>query len=184
MILDPIGNVPIFASLLRKFEPSHQKKIIYRESFIALIAMIIFLFFGKAIYRVLNIDQTSLEIAGGILLFLIALKLIFPKKKKDENHLPPQEPFIVPLAIPAIAGPGILAMISLYGAMLPGKKLSLLTAIFVAWLLTIPFLLLSITLKRLIGDKGLGAMEKLIGFILVLLGLQMGLGGLQKAFAA
>lgn len=180
VIMDSFGNIPLFVSLLSHYDSAYQRRIIYREMFIAFIAMIVFLFFGQGMFTLLNVDQCSMEIAGGIILFLIAIKLVLANPR-EEGKLPQKEPFIVPLAIPAIAGPGVLATITLYSGV-ESNKLLVLFAITIAALATLPVLLLSSFLKQFLGKNGLVACERLMGFIVVLIALQMGLNGFVGAF--
>jgi small neutral amino acid transporter SnatA (MarC family) len=110
LVMDPLGNIPLFISVLKNVKEEKRKRIIIRELFIALGLMLFFLFFGKWIVTLFSMDMVSLSVSGGIVLFLIALSMIFPSK---ENSIvdPKEEPFIVPLAIPLIAGPSVLSMI-------------------------------------------------------------------------
>lgn len=182
IILDPLGNVPFFVSILKNFQPQEQRKIIIREMFISLGIMILFLFFGKEFFSLFKIGDSELMIAGGIILFLIAIKMIFAHPTKERINIK-KDPLIVPLSVPAIAGPAILATISFYGAIAESKWLILL-AIFIAWLLTLPILLLSSFLKQLLGDNGLIALERLMGFVVVLLAIQMMLNGIFIVYAS
>src|SRR5271165_5021453 len=111
-VLNALGNVPFFVGILSSYSVKKQRKIIIREMLIALFILVCFNFFGDQILKVLGIDHCVVGIAGGTLLFLIALSMIFPKK----NHLkvPDREPFVFPLAIPAIAGPGAITAVMIY----------------------------------------------------------------------
>ncbi|MCH9609104.1 MAG: hypothetical protein S4CHLAM45_08670 [Chlamydiales bacterium] len=178
LLVDPVGNVPFFVSVLKHVDPKRQKFIILRELVIALLIMIFFLFFGEIFFRVINITQNTLEITGGIILFIIALDMLFSKPLLAvEKKKVYKEPLIVPLAIPATAGPAILAVIVLYG----GKEVSkglLLLVILLTWLISVPILLLAPTIKRLLGDNGAVAVERIFGYIVVLLSVQMVAHGL------
>lgn len=184
-VLDPIGNIPLFVSVLRPFDPAHQRKIILREMVIALFVMLLFLFFGHAFFHLLHIDTPSLQIAGGVILFLIAIKMIIAlpekQKKKVSTKEPFKEPLIVPLAIPAVAGPAILATISLYGGGVDASKVETILAILISWGISLPILLLSSLLRKTLGDNALIAIERLFGYLLVLISVQMAFAGL-KAF--
>lgn len=180
LILDPLGNVPIFVGILRPFPPEKQKQIIIRELLISLAVMIIFLFFGSGFFTILGISEFALQMAGGIILFLIAVRMIFAQPKHGPVTKIPKEPFIVPLAVPAVAGPAILATITLYGGS-GTSKLLILGAILLSWLFLLPFLLFSPLLKRWLGENGLVASERLFGFIVVLLATQMAITGLRAA---
>lgn len=181
VLMDAIGNIPIFVALLSQYEPKRQRQIILREMFIALIIMIIFLFFGEGILELLNIDTPTLQIAGGIIIFLIALRLLFaPPRDETKVHLQ-REPLIVPLAVPSVGGPGILAAISLWGG-LGENKIALLSAVVLAWLLSLPFVLLAPFFRKIVGDNGLTALERLFGYLIALIAIDMALNGFVATF--
>lgn len=181
VVMDAPGNIPIFVSMLSSFDPKKQRQIILREMCIALFIMLVFLFFGEAFFSLLKIDADSLQIAGGIIIFLIALRLLFATAASKNGQKLQKEPFIVPLAVPMIAGPGILATISLYSGGLAGT-LPIFLGVVLAWALSVPFLLLGSFLKKILGDNGLCALERLFGYVLALIAVQMTVGGLTHAF--
>jgi len=177
LLMDPIGNIPIFISVLKKVKPSRQKFIIFRELIIALIVIIFFNFLGEYLLDLLKVSQPTIQIAGGIILFLISLKMIFPPIRganhvEEENH----EPFIVPLAIPFVAGPAVLAAVMLMHRSTPTSIM--LISIFVAWVATTIILISSSFLQKLLGSRGITACERLMGLILILIAAQMFLEGL------
>lgn len=180
IVMDPLGNVPIFVGVLRSFDPERQRKIILRELLIALGFMILFLFFGQGFFRVLNVSTSSLQMAGGIILFIIAIRMIFAAPGQHKGGRIAKDPLIVPLAVPAVAGPAILATMTLYGGAAENKLLVLL-AVFIAWLCLLPTLIFSPYLKKLLGDNGIIAAERLFGYIVVLVSTQMALSGLISA---
>lgn len=184
MVLDPIGNLPIFSSLLKHFDTKKQIRIIIRELLIALVIMIACLYFGQAFFKLLQISTPSLELAGGTILFMIALKMIFSSPQPENRGRPPKDPLIVPLAVPATAGPGILATITLYGGGIEGgaDKMTVLLAIFISWGLTVPTLIFSPFLKKMFGNNGIIAAERLFGFIIVWIACEMGIHGLLTIF--
>ncbi|MFN0065023.1 MAG: MarC family protein [Chlamydiales bacterium] len=183
IILDPLGNVPIFVGVLKHLNHERQRLVIIREMLIALGVMIGFLFLGEAFFHFLHVDEHSLRITGGIILFLIAIPMIFSTPfEAEKRSVSRSEPLIVPLAIPAIAGPAILATITLYGAGVLQNKVTVFIAILIAWLLTLPILLLSPLLKKWMGDNGLTAIERLFGYLVILISAQMILQGLCGAF--
>lgn len=181
VVMDPFGNIPIFVTMLKHFDPAKQKKIIIRELTIALGVMILFLFGGRAFFQLLKISLPSLEMAGGIILFIIAVNMIFSSPLKAGVGRIPKDPLIVPLAIPAVAGPAILATITLYGGAIGSSKLAVLIAIVIAWLFLFPTLLFSPYLKKILGDNGIVAAERLFGYIVVLISCQMAVNGLLSA---
>jgi multiple antibiotic resistance protein len=179
VVMDSLGTLPLFVSLLKHFDPARQRKIILREMIIALVIMIIFLFFGNIFFHSLNISHSSLEIAGGIILFLLAARMIFSNPKHEKAVKVPKDPLIVPLAVPSIAGPGILATITLYGGGM-ANNLTVLLAIIIAWIVSLPLLLFSPSLTKLFGENGIVATERLFGFIIVLIAVQMAFTGFES----
>lgn len=177
LLMDSFGNVPIYVSILKEFPPKRQRFIIFREMLIALISMIIFYFIGDTLLAILQADQSTVMIAGGLILFLIALKMIFPVHEEKETDLPHQEPFIVPLAIPLIVGPATLAAIMLYSHQ--EETSVVVSAIILAWAGTTIVLFSSSFLKKLLGVRGMLACERLMGLIITLLSIEMFLEGIR-----
>ena len=141
LLMDPIGNTPIFISVLSHAPKERRKKIIIREMIISLMIIVIFAFAGEKILNLLHITQPTLSISGGILLFIISLKMIFSSAlTSSQDKESSQEPFIVPLAVPLIAGPSILASVMIYAKKQP-NPIILLIAIFTAWVLSFFFFL-------------------------------------------
>lgn len=183
LVMDPLGNIPIFLSILGKYDPKTQARIIIRETIIAFIILIIFLFFGKYILHGLHITTYALSMAGGIILFLIALRLIFPKEyDSDKSTSREEEPFIVPLAIPLTAGPSAIATVLLFVTREPGQLLNWFIAVVIATLFFLIIMLSSRGLMRLLGKRGLIAVERLMGMILTTVAVQMFLSGITQYF--
>ena len=180
--MDSIGNIPLFISLLKDLNPKRQRQIILRELLIALLIMIGFSLIGNAILSSLKISEYSLLMSGGIILFIISIKMIFPLP--HDNHIEhgrEKEPFIVPLAIPLVAGPAVLAAIMLYAKQEEGFFVTI-AAIVLAWALSTVILLSSSILKRWMGLKGIIACERLMGLLLVMLSIQMFLSGVTAYY--
>ncbi len=178
LLMDPIGNVPIFISVLKDIDPKRHQYIIFRELVIALIIIIAFDFLGDLLLEFLNVEQATLLIAGGIILFIIALKMIFPgRRDPDVDISPDKEPFIVPLAIPLVAGPAVLAAVILYSHEQYNEWITI-GAIILAWIASTIILLSASYLKKLLGWRGLVACERLMGLLLILISVQMFLNGL------
>lgn len=178
LLMDPIGNVPIYVSVLKNINPRRQRVIIFRELIIALIIIILFDFVGDALLGFLHVTMPTILISGGIILFLIALKMIFPCRKDADVELPQdKEPFIVPLATPLVAGPAVLAAVMLYSGQHKNEPLLPLCAIVIAWGFSTLILLSSSLWKKLLGWRGLIACERLMGLILTLIAVQMFLEG-------
>lgn len=180
LVIDPIGNIPIFMSTLKGIEHQKRKMIVIRELLIALVIMILFLFFGKYILELFQITGPSLSIAGGIILFLIALKMIFPSKEGLFGSDAKGEPYIFPLAVPLIAGPSSLSTILIISNREPGRELEWLVAIFIAWFISILILLISESLMKYINKKGIIALERLMGMVLTAIAVQMFLTGIKE----
>lgn len=182
LLMDSIGNVPIFISVLKDISPKRHSLIIFRELMIALVIMIAFNYVGEALLTFLNISMPTILISGGIILFLIAIKMIFPPdKNKGQAKLSKfNEPFIVPLAVPLIAGPAVLAAIMIYSRQEHPHDGKSICAIILAWVVSTLILLSSSFLKKIFGERGLIALERLMGLILTLLAVQMFLEGVHQ----
>lgn len=182
LILDPLGNVPLFLSLLRGIAPRRQRIILARELLIALGVLFLFLFAGKAILGAMHLRQESVAIAGGIVLFLIGLKMIFPGPHSGGQY-GEGEPFIVPMAIPLIAGPSGMAAVILMASNEPERIADWSLALFIAWSATAVILFSATYLYKLLGQQVLTAVERLMGMLLVALSVQMFLDGVRAYLA-
>ncbi|NGX61462.1 MAG: hypothetical protein K940chlam9_00948 [Chlamydiae bacterium] len=180
IIMDPVGNLPIFVSLLKHLSPQEQRKVISREMVIALLIILLFLFFGHGFFSLFQIDEAAMELTGGIILFLIALQMVFSSPDHEKKKGLPKDPFIVPLAVPAVAGPAILATITLYSASEVPKGV-VMGALILAWALTLPILLFAPYLKKWLGNNGIIATERLFGYIVVLIAAEMSIEGLTSS---
>ncbi len=179
LLMDSVGNVPLFIAILKGIPRKRQLQIILREMLIALVIMVLFNFLGDYLLNALQVTQYSVLISGGIILFLIALKMIFPSKEAEHAPTPDKEPFIVPLAVPLVAGPAVLAAIILYSRQETGSFSSVL-AIVAAWVVTTLILLSSTFLNKIMGPRGIIACERLMGLILTMIAIQMFLEGLAQ----
>ena len=178
LILDPLGNVPVFLSILRHLPPKRQRKVLVRELLIALFVLMAFLWGGKYALDVMNLRQEAVSIAGGIVLFLIGIRMIFPPPEGLMGELPGGEPFIVPLAVPLVAGPSGMAAVMLLGSREPERLLDWSLALLIAWGATAAILFCAPWLYRLLGARALTAVERLMGMLLVAISVQMFLDGL------
>ena len=178
LLMDPIGNIPVFLVVLSDLEKKRHRRVIVRELLIALALILLFALLGDVILSVFSLSKSSIEISGGIILFLIALKMIFPEKGNlKECFANVGEPLIVPLAIPLVAGPAILAAVIIYSQTIP--SLILVSAILIAWIACTLILLSAPLLIRLFGEKGISALEKLMGLILTMIAVEMLLDGIS-----
>ncbi len=179
LIMDPFGNIPIFLSVLEKVNPERRRKVLVRELILALCVIVVFILCGKYAMSFLGLRQESVSIAGGIILFLIALRMVFPARKSESPREPDSEPLLVPLAIPLIAGPSMLAVLLLFASTEQGHLASLLAAAGSAWAATFVVLFSSTFLYRFFTRRGLEAVERLMGMVLVALAVQLFLDGLS-----
>lgn len=178
LIMDPLGNIPLFLSLLKHVAPERRRRVLVRELLIALAALFAFLLGGSYVLAALQLRTESVSIAGGIVLFLIGVKMIFPPREGGIfGGAPGTEPFIVPMAIPGVAGPSAMAALMLLTNSHPGRTADWSIALFFAWLATALILLSSTALYRWLGASVITAMERLMGMLLVALSVQMFLDG-------
>ncbi|MCK8045051.1 YhgN family NAAT transporter [Shewanella sp. 1CM18E] len=180
LIMDPLGNLPIFASILRHIEPKKRRMVLIRELVIALVIMMLFLFAGEAILSFLNLRTESVSIAGGIILFLIAIRMIFPQPGGVVGLAAGEEPFIVPMAIPLMAGPSVLAALILLAHTDNSRMLDWTIALVSAWGVSAVILLFYKLFTKVLGEKGLTAVERLMGMVLVMISVQMFLDGVAN----
>ena len=179
LLMDPIGNIPLFLKTLHPFSPKRQRLILIREMLIALVILLAFQYGGEAMLQGLNIKKDALYISGAIILFLMALEMVFHSSSdegKAKNDI--EEPLIVPLAIPLIAGPAILAAVTIFAAQ-EANDLKVSAAIILSWIASVVILFFASFLQKILGKKGLLALEKLMGLILTLMSVEMFLEGLR-----
>ena|SRR6185312_11139815 len=181
LVMDPIGNIPLFMSILKKLPARRRNQVIIRESLIAFGILLLFLFFGQYILKGLNITPSALKIAGGIVLFIISLRMMFPPELHAHDKIT-EEPFIVPLAVPLIAGPSTLATVLLLATQHPGFMTVWFWALTISSGLSMIILASSGYLMKLLGERFLVAMERLMGMVLITLSIQMLLDGLDSYF--
>ena len=179
LVTDPIGNIPLFATLLRSVDPARRVRVIVRECAIALATLLLFVVFGKSLLELLGLSDRSLNIAGGVILFLIALRMIFRSPEGIFGDMPSGEPFIVPLAIPSIAGPAAIATVVLLVSRAPGRVLEWLAAVAVAMAVTLVALLLAERISKWVGERVLTAFERLMGLLLTAIAVEMLLRGIE-----
>jgi len=177
-IMDPLGNVATFVAGLRPVPPEKRLRVIARELVIALVILVVFLFAGPWLLGLLHLKQEALFISGGIVLFLIALKMIFPPSRREADE-PQIEPFIVPLATPMIAGPSVLATLLVLVSTHPEQLWRWFAALLIAWGITATVLLFAPAISRVLKEKGSMAVERLMGMLLVMVAVQMFLNGIE-----
>jgi multiple antibiotic resistance protein len=184
LILDPLGNIPVFLSLLKGLPPARQRVVVVRELLIALAVLMLFLWAGRYLLELMHLRQESVSIAGGIILFLIGLRMIFPPSDGIMGEQPEGEPFIVPMAIPMIAGPSGMAAVMLLGSQEPGRMGEWSLALTIAWSATAVILFSATYLQKWLGTRVLTAIERLMGMVIVAISVQMLLDGIASYLRA
>ncbi len=184
LIMDPIGNIPIFLSLLKGLPAARRRIVLAREMLIALAVLLVFLYSGAALLKLLHLRQESVSIAGGIVLFLIGIRMIFPPRDGVFGDLPEGEPFIVPMAIPCVAGPSTIAALMLLANDGTGRNVQWTLALVGAWFATALILFAATALYKLLGERTLSALERLMGMLLVAISVQMFLDGVKNYWAS
>ena len=179
LVMDGFGNIPLFIAALKKVAPERRKTVLLRELGIALVIMVGFLFMGKWFLCAFGVRPFSLSVAGGIILFIISVKLVFGGEDEVKTDPKEDEPFVVPLAIPLVAGPAALSMVMILSAQAPNKLVTL-GVVLVASLINSVILMLSFPISTLLGKRGLVAIERLTGMILILMSVDMVLGGIAE----
>lgn len=177
-VLNATGQIPLFLAMLGRFDQKRQLRIITRELIAALVILLLFTFFGDWILKVLGISQPVIAVSGGILLFLISLTMIFPKPQTSQEVLT-HEPMIIPLAIPVITGPGAITTVMTY-AHETDKPMLVAAAVFCAWIPSLIVLLLGSYIKKILGERGLMAVERLGGMLVCLIGINMFTTGILR----
>jgi len=183
-VIDPFGLIPLYTTLLARVPQPRRRRVLMRELTIALLALVAFLFAGKYLLSVLQISAPALVIAGALILFLIALPMIFPSIKISMDTEGATEPFIVPLATPLFAGPSALTLVMLLGSDGDSAWPEWLGTVFIAWLAAAIVLLLGQAIATRLGPRGLTAVERLMGMLLVAISVEMLLSGLSQYFGA
>ncbi|MCL2700670.1 MAG: antibiotic transporter [Phycisphaerae bacterium] len=178
VVMDPLGNLPLFAAALREMPRPRRRRVLARELLIALAVLAAFLLTGSYLLATLKISPPALYISGGVILFVISIRMVFPIPSVQPGT-PPREPFIVPLAVPLIAGPSAMTTLLILSRTAPLPQVA--AALGLAWLAVAAILMLSDVLQRLLGPRGLEALERLMGMLLIVLAVQMFLEGV-KAF--
>jgi MarC family membrane protein len=179
LVMDPIGNIPLFVALLKHVDPARRARIVVRECAIAFAVLMLFVVTGTLILDLLGLSGPSLHIAGGVILFLIALRMIFRRPEGVFGDAIEGEPFIVPLAIPSIAGPTAIATVVLLVSQAPQRMLEWSAVVVIATLVTLILLLAAERIAKLVGERGLLAFERLMGLILTAIAVEMLLRGIE-----
>jgi multiple antibiotic resistance protein len=184
LVMDPVGNLPVFVSILETVPPQRRRRVLLRELTVAYMVLAAFLLAGKYLVRLLHVSSPALAIAGGVILFLVSLRMVFPGTRRDGPAGVEGEPFLVPLAVPLIAGPAAMTMLLIFATRHADELLRWFIALTLAWLSVCLILLLSGPIRRVLGRRGVRALERLMGMVLITLAIQMLLDGIRAFLAA
>ncbi len=176
IVLDPFGNMVTINSLLQEMEPGKRRMVMLRESGIALLILLAAVFAGETIMGALGLKPYALGIAGGIVLFMIAMGMVFPARRAGEEK-DSGDPFIVPIAMPFIAGPSTISLVLLLAE--KHDRLTVAAAVLIAGSISAIILTLSPSIYAFLGVRGSRAMERLMGMLLVMMAVQMVLDGIR-----
>ena len=180
LVLDPLGNVPLVASLLKQVDPARRTWVVLRECALAYGILVAFMLFGRQFLDLMHLSEIAISIAGGVILFMIATRMVFKSPEGIFGDTLDHEPFIVPLAIPLIAGPSALATVMLMVSREPAKLGLWIIALTAAMLVSALILSLGERIEKLFGKSGMEAVERLMGLILTAIAIEMLLGGLRE----
>ena len=179
LVVDPFGNVPLVNAMLAEVPAARRRVVIVREVLIAFVTLALFMVFGRKVLDFMHLSETSLSIAGGVILFMIAIRMVFAHPEGAFGPHTRGEPFIVPLAIPLIAGPSALATVMLMATREPQKLGMWAAALTAALVLTMAILLAGEWLQRRMGAQAMQAIERLMGLILTAIAVEMTLSGIR-----
>lgn len=183
LVLDPLGSLPIFISVLRNVEPARRARVAVREGLIAFAVLMAFMLGGQHFLRVMRLSERSLEVAGGVILLVIAMRMVFGGSSQIyASEREAREPFIFPLAVPLLAGPSAMATVLLLASRQPAGLWQWVAAITVAMAICTAVLLAADRIRRLLGDSVVTAMEKLMGLVLTAIAIEMLLAGVKRYF--
>lgn len=185
-VIDPFGNVPVILSILKDVDVKRRRVVIIREMLFGLGILLLFLFFGDSFLNLFHLETDAIRIAGAVIFFVIGIKLIFPGEHGSSGlYGSSSEPFIVPIAMPLIAGPSALATLLVLGKTYPNSTGALFVSLLLAWFAAALIMYLSAFFYKILGEKGLLAMERLMGMLLLMMSVQMfidGIRGLSHTF--
>lgn len=183
LVLDPLGSLPIFIPIMREVPKARRTRVAVREVGIAFCVLLAFMFFGETFLRVMHLSERSLEVAGGVILLIIAIRMIFGSSGDSSYGLEPgKEPLIFPLAVPLLAGPSAMATVLLLASRQPERIWEWIGALGTAMVISFLTLLLCDRIRKLLGDSVVSAIEKLMGLVLTAIAVEMVLAGLKRYF--
>jgi multiple antibiotic resistance protein len=183
LVMDPLGNIPLFLTALNRVAPERRRHVVLRELLIALGVLVFFLFSGRFALDLLQISEPALSVSGGVILLMIAVRMVFPSHNGSMAERIDQEPFVVPLAIPYVAGPSALATCLLIMSREPDRWPVWLLALLLAWVASSIILYFASSMRRFFSERGLTAVERLMGMVLVTISVQMMMTGIDEFLA-
>lgn len=184
LVMDPLGNIPLFMAAMKNVPPERHRAVIVRELLIALGVLVVMLLLGSKMLGILHISVEALTVGGGLILLFIAVRMIFPTPERNLHEPTPEdEPFIVPLAVPYLAGPSAIATQIIFVNQFPDRMLDLALAVVIAWGGSAVILASSGWLAKVLGEKALTAVERLMGMILAMISVEMLLSGIRAYFS-
>ena len=184
LVLDPLGSLPVFIPIMREVAPERRRRVAVREALIAFAVLFAFMLFGDVFLRVMRLSERSLEVAGGVILLMVAIRMIFSHEGGVYGTPEGKEPFIFPLAVPLLAGPSAMATVLLLASRQPDRVLAWAGALTCAMAVSGAVLLLCERIRKLLGDSVVSALEKLMGLVLTAIAVEMILAGLKQYFMA
>ena len=183
LVLDPFGSLPIFISVMKAVDPARRTRVAVREVAIASAVLLAFMVGGQSFLRLMRLSERSLEVAGGVILLIIAIRMIFASGGEvyaaDGNG---REPLIFPLAVPLLAGPSAMATVLLLASRQPERMVEWVGALAVAMVVSGTVLMLADRIRRWLGSSMVTAIEKLMGLVLTAIAVEMILAGLKRYF--
>ncbi|CAG1018546.1 hypothetical protein BURC_03335 [Burkholderiaceae bacterium] len=182
LVLDPLGSLPIFIPVMRGVAPERRNRVAVREVTIAFCVLLGFMFLGKGFLAVMHLSERSLEVAGGVILLMVAIRMIFSHEGGVYGTPEGKEPLIFPLAVPLLAGPSAMATVLLLASRQPERVLEWVGALTGAMAVSGAVLMLSDRIRRWVGDSVVSATEKLMGLVLTAIAVEMILAGLKRYF--
>ncbi len=183
LVLDPLGSLPVFIPIMRNVPPERRTRVAIREVSIAFVVLFAFMFLGDSFLSVMHLSERSLEVAGGVILMIIAIRMIFGASGESAYGMEPgKEPFIFPLAVPLMAGPSAMATVLLLASRQPDRIYEWIGALSAALLVSGIVLVLADRIRKLLGDSVVSALEKLMGLVLTAIAVEMVLAGLKRYF--
>ena len=183
LVLDPLGSLPVFISVMRNVAPERRTRVALRESALAFAALVFFMLTGQWFLTLMRLSERSLEVAGGVILLIIAMRMIFASGGEIyASDGQGREPLIFPLAVPLLAGPSAMATVLLLASRQPERLLAWIGALTVAMLFSAAVLIGADRIRKWIGSSMVSAIEKLMGLVLTAIAVEMILAGLKRYF--